>query len=62
MIVKIRSDIHDYEYYHDSEFLNISIHNTKIKHGFLECYALTITFLGCILGNFVGKLANTLYV
>jgi len=30
------------------DFLNISIHNTKIKHGFLKCYEIAITVLGCI--------------
>ena len=31
--------------------LNISLHATKIKHGFLKCYE-TITVLNCILYHF----------
>ena len=42
------------------DLLNISIHNVKIKLGFLEYYELLYVVLGCIFIQeiFVGKLAQ----
>ena len=35
------SDVHNYEYYQMVDLLNISIQNTRIKHGFLNFYELS---------------------